>query len=44
MNERKNQGRIFWGLLLVILGVVFLLDRMGRLDFGDLIGDRKSVV
>src|SRR5512136_2267820 len=38
MNERKNQSRIFWGLLLIALGVIFLLDRMGRLDFGDLIG------
>jgi predicted membrane protein len=44
MNERKNQGRIFWGLLLVILGVVFLLDRMGRLDFGDLIGRYWPVI
>ena len=38
MNEHKNQGRIFWGLLLILLGVLFLLDQMGRLDFGDLVG------
>ena len=44
MNERKNQGRIFWGLLLIVLGVVFLLDRMGRLDFGDLIGRYWPVI
>ncbi len=44
MNERKNQGRIFWGLLLILLGVVFLLDRMGRLDFGDLIGRYWPVI
>lgn len=44
MNEHKNQGRIFWGLLLILLGVVFLLDRMGRLDFGDLIGRYWPVI
>jgi predicted membrane protein len=44
MNERKNQGRIFWGLLLIALGVVFLLDRMGRLDFGDLVGRYWPVI
>ena len=38
MNEHKTQGRIFWGLLLIVLGVIFLLDQMGRLDFGDLVG------
>jgi hypothetical protein len=37
MSERKGQGRIFWGLLLIVMGVFFLLDRMGRLDFGDLV-------
>jgi len=44
MNERKNQGRIFWGLLLILLGVLFLLDRMGRLDFGDLVGRYWPVI
>jgi predicted membrane protein len=38
MREHKNQGRIFWGLLLILLGVLFLLDQMGRVDFGDLVG------
>lgn len=38
MSARRTQGRIFWGLLLIVLGVLFLLDRMDRLDFGDLIG------
>jgi predicted membrane protein len=38
MSDHKNQGRIFWGLLLILLGVLFLLDQMGRLDFGDLVG------
>lgn len=38
MNEHKNQGRIFWGILLVVLGFLFLFDQMGRLDFGELVG------
>lgn len=37
MSEHRSQGRIFWGLLLVVLGVLFLLDRTGTLDFGDLV-------
>ncbi len=37
MSLRRNQSRIFWGLLLVILGVLFLLDQMDRIDFGDLV-------
>jgi len=39
MNSlRHSSGRIFWGLVLILLGVLFLLDQMGRADFGDLIG------
>lgn len=38
MSAHRTQGRIFWGLLLICLGVLFLLDQMGRLDFGDLVG------
>jgi predicted membrane protein len=44
MTEHKNQGRVFWGLLLIVLGVLFLLDQMGRLDFGDLVGRFWPVV
>jgi predicted membrane protein len=44
MTERKTQGRIFWGLLLIVLGVLFLLDQMHRLDFGDLVGRYWPVV
>ena len=44
MNARKTQGRIFWGLLLIIMGVLFLFDRMGRLDFGDLVGRYWPVI
>jgi len=35
--QRHASGRIFWGLVLILLGVLFLLDQMGRVDFGDLI-------
>ena len=44
MNEHKNQNRIFWGLLLIVMGVLFLLDQMNRLDFGDLVGRYWPVV
>jgi predicted membrane protein len=44
MSEHKNQGRIFWGLLLVVLGFLFLFDQMGKLDFGDLVGRYWPVV
>ena len=36
-TQRHSSGRIFWGLVLILLGVLFLLDQMGRVDFGDLI-------
>jgi predicted membrane protein len=44
MSVSKNQGRIFWGLLLIVLGGLFLLDQMDKLDFGDLIGRYWPVV
>lgn len=44
MSAHRNQGRIFWGLMLICLGVLFLLDQMGRLDFGDLVGRFWPVV
>lgn len=38
MSEHRNyQSRIFWGLVLVIIGALFLADRMGGLDFGTMI-------
>jgi predicted membrane protein len=33
-TSRNAHGRIFWGLVLIGLGVLFLLDQMGDLDFG----------
>lgn len=37
-SQRHASGRIFWGLVLILVGVLFLFDRLGRLDFGELIG------
>jgi predicted membrane protein len=44
MSAQRTQGRIFWGLMLICLGVLFLLDQMGRLDFGDLVGRYWPIV
>jgi predicted membrane protein len=37
MPHKNSSGRIFWGFILIVVGVLFLLDQMGRLDFGDLL-------
>ena len=34
-----NNGRVFWGVLLVVVGIVFLLDRTGVVEVGTLISD-----
>jgi len=45
MSEHRNyQSRIFWGLVLVIVGALFLADRMGGFDFGTMIGDYWPVI
>jgi predicted membrane protein len=47
MSERhyhSHQGRIFWGLILVVIGVLFLLDRLGGFDFGYLISTYWPVI
>jgi hypothetical protein len=36
-SHRNASGRIFWGLLLILLGALLLLDQMEKLDFGDII-------
>lgn len=43
-HHRNYRGQIFWGLVLVILGVLFLLDQMERLDFGYIISTYWPVI
>lgn len=35
-DAKRPQGRIFWGLVLMLVGAMFLLDQLGRLDFGEI--------
>jgi len=37
MSSRSGDGRIFWGLFLVIIGLLFLLEQAGYLDIGRII-------
>ena len=37
MTENKNQGRIFWGLLLIVIGALFLFAQMDWWDFGQVV-------
>lgn len=37
MNQRKSNNGMFWGFILVIIGILFLLDNFYILDFGDII-------
>ena len=41
---RSHQGRVFWGLILILVGVLFLLDRLGGLDFGEMISTYWPVI
>jgi len=41
---RSHQGRVFWGLILILVGVLFLLDHLGGLDFGELISTYWPVI
>jgi hypothetical protein len=34
MSDKSHEGRFFWGLFLVIIGFLFLLEQLGYLDFG----------
>ncbi len=43
-HHRSHQGRIFWGLVLIILGTLFLLDQIGKFDFGDIISTYWPVI
>lgn len=36
---REYQGRIFAGILIIVIGALFLLGNLGKVDVGDLISD-----
>ncbi len=42
--RRTDGGRIFWGLILILIGGLFLLDQMDRLDFGDVMSTYWPVI
>jgi hypothetical protein len=33
-SHRDSAGRIFWGIIIILLGVLLLLDQLDKLDFG----------
>lgn len=37
MSDHKTQGRIFWGLLLIVIGGLFLFAQMDWWDFGEVV-------
>lgn len=37
MGSKSGDGRIFWGLFLVIIGLLFLLEQLDYLDIGRII-------
>ena len=39
MPQRRSNSGMFWGAILILIGVLFLLDNFYFLDFGDLIHD-----
>ncbi|HEK85184.1 MAG: LiaF transmembrane domain-containing protein [Candidatus Saccharicenans sp.] len=34
MSSRGQESRLFWGLFLLIIGILFLLEQLGYLNFG----------
>ncbi len=36
-DSKGSQSRIFWGLIFIIVGALFLLDQLGQIDFGDIV-------
>ena len=36
--SRASQSRVFWGLIFIGVGVLFLLDQMGQIDFEYIVG------
>jgi predicted membrane protein len=43
-SSNRTQNRIFWGVVLIGLGVLFLLDQLGQLDARDLISRYWPVI
>jgi hypothetical protein len=43
-TRRTDGGRVFWGLILILMGGLFLLDQMGRLNFGDVMSTYWPVI
>jgi len=41
---RVNSGRVFWGLILIVVGGLFLLDSLDKVDAGRIIGDYWPVI
>lgn len=44
MSTRSGEGRIFWGLFLVIVGTLFLLEQLGYLHFREIIAAYWPVI
>lgn len=43
-KNRTNAGRVFWGLILVAVGALFLFERLGWEDFGDIVSTYWPVI
>jgi len=44
MNQRKNNNGVFWGSVLVLIGILFLMDNFYILDFGNLVSTFWPVI
>jgi predicted membrane protein len=43
-HHRPNAGRVFWGLILIIIGALFLFERFGWEDVGDILSTYWPVI
>jgi putative Mn2+ efflux pump MntP len=44
MSKRKQES-LFWGIVLLIIGVLFLVDNLGfNIDIWDIIGDYWPII
>lgn len=41
---REHSGRLFWGIVLIVVGVLFLLDQMDKADAGYILGHWWPVI